>query len=299
MTKAKKRGVKVGARSRPKLTAKVRTKAASRVLDLPALRYRALLLDPCNAEMTSAAYAGIGTGQFRRYRSIWASDGASVEGTYVFQLGTNLLFNATHVAATAGTSYTFGTATAITNAIPAATNLRCLAGCVKVRYIGAEQSRAGTIGMAVVPGQYLQPGAVSFATTDLAKMPMVTRFGEIQHEVKWAPAQADEEFHLANTLEQKATCIVINYRGIPASSLQFEITACYELEATDNGVPLASNIPQSRNTLNHVLQSLGPVSSWAYNTVLAPTIKSVYNAAMSTPITGKFASAVAGGLMAL
>lgn len=268
------------------------------------MRYRALLLDPCNAEMTSSVYAGFGSGQYRRYRTILASDGASVEGTYVFQLGTNLVYNATHVAATAGTNYTFGTATTLviptsSGGITSNANIRCIAGCVKVRYTGSEQARQGTIGMAVVPGQYLAPGQVSSAVADLAKMPFVVRFGEVQHEVKWVPTQVDEEFHLANTLENKSTCIVINYRGIPASSLQFEVTGCYEMEATDSSVPLAANVPQSKNTLNHVLQSLGPVSSWAYNTLLAPTIKSVYHAAMATPATGRFASAVAGGLMAL
>lgn len=297
--KAKRAARIVGKRKQSMVRTRARAQVVSRGLDAAAQRYRALLLDPCNAEMSNSVYAGVGSGQYRRYRSILSSDGNSVEGTYVFQLGTNLVFNATHVAATAGTNFTFGTATALTPVIPTTANLRCLAGCVKVRYIGPESGRQGTIGMAVVPGQYLAPGQVSNAVTDLGKMPFVTRFGEVQHEVKWVPTQADEEFHTANTLEPKSTCIIINYRGIPAASLQFEVTACYELETVDVGVPLASAVPHSRNTLNHVLQSLGPVSSWAYNTVLAPTIKSVYNAAMAAPITGKFASAVAGGLMSL
>lgn len=250
--------------------------------------------------MTNGVYAGLGSGQYRRYRNIIQSPGASVEGTFVFQLGTGLYWEATHVAATQGTSYTFNGATTIfPGSILGTSNARCLAACVKVRYIGAEQARAGTIGMAVVSGQYLGPSQVSSAGADLAKCPFVSRFGEVQHEVKWVPTQVDEEFHPFATIEAKASTIVVNYRGIPASSLQFEVTGCYELEVTDAGVPLASHVPTSRNTLNQVLQSLGPVSSWAYNTVLAPTIKSVYHAAMSSPITGKFASAAAAGLMAL
>lgn len=269
-------------------------------LDSAAIKHRQLLFDPCNAEMTNGCLAGLGTGQYRRFRTILASDGASVEGTYVFQLGTGLVFNGTHVAATAGTSYTYGTATNIfAPQLSTATNLRCLAGCVKVRYIGAESARAGTVGMAVVPGQYNAPGLSSTAVSDLGRTPFNARFGELVHEVKFVPSQADEEFHSALSLEPKCSSIVITYRGIPASSLQFEITACYEIEDTALIAPLASHTPQSRNTLNHVLQSLGPVASWAYGHVVAPTIRSVATGLLNTPITGKYASAVAAGIMAL
>jgi hypothetical protein len=301
MVKKKLQSKKARVRPRAKI---VRTRARSSMaagqLDLAALKHRALLLDPCNAEMTNGVYAGLGTGQFRRFRAVLASDGNSVEGTYVFQLSTGLVYNGTHVAATAGTNYTYGTATALFPAYAnSAVQGRCLAGCVKVRYVGAESARSGTIGMAVVPGQYGAPGSVSTAVADLARCPFVTRFGEVIHEVKWAPSQADEEFTTAVTLEPKSSCIVINYRGIPATSLQFEVTACYELEFFDSNVPLTSVGPTSRNTLNHVLQSLGPVSSWAYSTVVAPTIKAGVQRLMATPITGKFASAVAAGLMTL
>lgn len=287
----KKKGINVSGRRRP---------ARPMFLDSAALKHRQLLLDPCNAEMSNGCLAGLGTGQYRRFRSILASDGASVEGTYVFQLGTGLVYNGTHVAGTAGTAYTFGTASNVFQPqLNTSTNLRCLAGCIKVRYLGAESARAGTIGMAVVPGQYLAPGSSSTAVGDLARTPFNARFGEVVHEVKFAPAQADEEFHNALTLEPKCTSIVITYRGIPASSLQFEITACYEIEDTTLVVPLASHTPQSRNTLNHVLQSLGPVSSWAYSHVVAPTIRSMATGLLSSPITGKYASAVAAGIMAI
>jgi len=269
-------------------------------LDSAALKHRQLLLDPCNAEMSNGCLAGLGTGQYRRYRTILAGDGQSVEGTYVFQLGTGLVFNGTHVAATAGTNYTFNTATNVfAPQLSSTTNLRCLAGCIKVRYIGAETARAGTIGMAVVPGQYQAPGGSSNAVQDLARTPFNARFGEIVHEVKFVPAQADEEFHLALALEPKATTIVVTYRGIPPGSLQFEVTGCYEIEDTALVTPLASHTPQSRNTLNHVLQSLGPVSSWAYGHVIAPTIRSMATGVLNAPITGKFASAVAAGIMGL
>lgn len=296
--KQKKKGVRVAGGQRPR----ARPRGATTGLDQAALKYRALLLDPCNAEMTNSVYSGLGSGQFRRFRAIIPSAGLSVEGTYVFQLGTNLVYNATHVAGTAGTAYTFNTAGAIVPGLTAlgdAPNFRCLAGCVKVRYTGPESGRQGTIGMAVVPAQFLAPGATSSAELDLGRMPFVSRFGEVQHEVKFVPSQVDEEFHVVNTLDPKATCIVINYRGIPASTLQFEVTTCFEIETAGSGVPLTSHVPTSRNTLNHVLQSLGPVSSWAFNTLLAPTIKSVYNAALATPAAGRFASAVAGGIMSL
>lgn len=272
-------------------------------LDAAALNHRRLLADPCNADLTAPVYPGLGTGNYRRYRTIIASEGLSVEGTYYFQLGTNTTWRASHVAATAGTNYTYSAPSNLFQASSlsgATVEARCLAGCVKVRFVGAESARSGTIGMAVLSAPLVQPGATSSALLDLQKCPFVTRFGDIMHEAKFVPTQADEEFKLLNTnINNTNAIIAVTYRGIPASSLQFEVTGCYEINSSEVDVASSSIIPRSAFTLNHVLQSLGPVSSWAYTHVVAPTIKSMAGNFTGTGIMGTTARTLAAGLMSI
>lgn len=283
------------------LRARRRMRAAFQ-LDQAALAHRRLLADPCNADLTVPVYPGLGTGQYRRYRSLIASEGLSVEGCYLFQLGTNTTWRASHVAATAGTDYTFSAAAPLfgaTSLSGGGVEARCLAGCVKVRYVGAESARQGTIGMAVLSAPNAQPSGISRATTDTQRCPFVTRFGEVMHEVKFVPTQADEEFKLVGTSTSSNSVIAIVYRGIPASSLQFEVTGCYEINSSELDVTSSSIVPKSTNTLNHVLQSLGPISQWAYSHVVAPTIRSMASNVTGTAVTGGFARALAAPILAL
>lgn len=271
-------------------------------LDQAALAHRRLLLDPCNADLTIPVYPGLGTGQYRRYRTLLASEGASVEGCYIFQLGTNTTWRGSHIAATAGADYIFnaaGNIFAATSLSGSGVETRCLAGCVKVRYVGAESARQGTIGMAVLSAPTVGPFGTSRAITDTQRCPFVTRFGEVMHEVKFVPTQADEEFKQVGTFTSSNSVIVIAYRGIPASSLQFEITGCYEINSAEVDVGSSSIVPKSTNTLNHVLQSLGPISQWAYSHVVAPTIRSIASNVTGTAVTGGFARALAAPILAL
>lgn len=274
------------AASRPQ--ARTRRPRAIRVagMDAGARAHRSLLLDPCNAPLSAPVYAGLGSGQYRRSRRVIAAEGASVEGCYVFQLGTNTFWNASHVSGTAGTNYTFSGQKEIITGLSPNNNIRVIAGCVKVRYIGAESSRAGTIGLLACPGPYYAPFGTSNAQDDITYCPVVNRTGEVQHEVKFVPNSADEQFALptvsgtqiANTADHSS--LMITYRATPATTIQLEVTVVYEVEASNNVIN--SCLPPSGMTLNQVLRSLGPVAQWAYGHVVAPTIRSMAGRASGT-----------------
>lgn len=253
-----------------------RSKTMARVgnaLDAGALAFRQLLADPCNAKFASPPYAGLGSGNFVRRRTIIAAEGASVEGTYVFQLGTGMLLKASHVAATLGNPYTFSSQ-ALFSGVSGDLEHRCLAGCVKVRYLGTESSRAGLISTLVCPTQMYAAGAQTTAVEAAAQCPFTFRVGEVAHEVKFVPNEGDENFQAFGALNKSNSTLSITYRGTPASTIIFEVTAVYEVESVaGSGVVINSVPPQSSNTLNQVLRSLGPTTSWAYTNVVVPTIK--------------------------
>lgn len=254
-------------------------------MDAGAVTHRNLLLDPCNAVLGPPVYAGLGTGQYRRLRTYITAEGQSVEGCYIFQLGTNTFWKASHVAGTQGESYTYNGGAAIFSDANLASGrqLRCIAGCVKVRYLGSESNRSGVVGMLAAPAQMLGPSQVSSATVDLTRCPVVHRTGEVQHEVKFVPNASDEMFATPTVsgvgvfATPGNSCLMVVYKGTPAATVQFEITSIYEMEeATIAGnVVVTSVTPSSSVTLNQLLRSLGPVAGWAYSSVVAPTIRAM------------------------
>lgn len=273
-------------------------------MDEGARAFRQLLVDPCNAPMASPVYSGLGTGQFRRFRTLIAAEGNSVEGTYVFQLATNTRWQGSHIAGTAGSNYTYSSGSAIfTNGdIYAQQNMRCLAGCVKVRYTGSEASRSGSIALLTSPTPLGFPGGTSSAESDMIKCPMVNRTGEVQHEVKFVPGQRDEAFTsptVGGSIQVSLThgVLAVVYRGTPAATLTFEVTGVYEMEAS--GGTITSVVPPSSVTLNQVLRSLGPITSWAYGHVVAPTLRAIAGKAQNTVYSAVSAAARTGVLMAL
>lgn len=254
-------------------------------MDAGALMHRNLLLDPCNATLGPPVYSGLGTGQYRRVRTYLSAEGSSVEGCYVFQLGSNSVWIASHVAGTAGTNYTFSAGAAIfTDAnLGAFRQMRCIAGCVKVRYLGAESNRSGSIGLLAAPALMLGPSQVSNVNADMTRCPVVHRTGEVQHEVKFVPNSSDEDFTTPTitgvqlNVTNGNSCLMAVYRGCPAQTIQFEITAIYEMEeaAAPGNTVVTSVAPASSTTLNQLLRSLGPVAGWAYSNVVAPTLRSM------------------------
>lgn len=272
-------------------------------VDAGAAMHRNLLLDPCNAPLAAPVYSGLGTGQYRRLRAVIAAEGQSVEGCYVFQLGTNTFWKGSHVAGTAGTPYTFSALPIFTDgSIASGRSVRTIAGCVKVRYVGAESARAGTVGVLAAPSAINGINGDSTAVIDITRCPNVHRTGEVQHEVKFVPNATDEQFAepTVSGVTFKPTggnsCLVAVYRAVPAASIQFEVTCVYEIEeaaSAGNGV-ITSVPPSSAITLNQLLRTLGPVTRWAYGNVIAPTLRS-----MAGPSSSTFLSSAAAASRAI
>jgi len=124
----------------------------------------------------------------------------------------------------------------------------------------------------------------------------------VLHEVKFVPGAGDELFtpNAGTSIPTQRTLgsFGVSYSTVQPGSLQFEITAILEIET---GASTLSGVvaPASKNTVNHVLQALGAPINWAYNHLVAPTIKSVASAAMQTSIGGSTASSIAMRLLTL
>lgn len=267
-------------------------------LDHGALAFRQLLLDPCNARFSSPTYSGLGSGNFVRRRVIIPAEGLSVEGTYVFQLGSGTYLKGSHVAATAGTAYTMS---AVQMWSGGNNNSRCVAGCVKVRYIGSESARAGLISTLVAPALMYNSGVSTTAVGAAGVCPMTNRTGEVMHEIKFVPNEGDEQFGVPGTLVTDKSSLMVTYRGCPAQTIVFEVTAVLEIEAVsaDGSTEQVINsvTPSSGNTLNQVLRSLGPVTNWAYTNVVAPTIRATASRLAGTGFSTSSAASL--GYMAL
>lgn len=283
MAKAKKQNKN----SKPKARGRTR-RMANDGLDQAARNYRNLLLDPCNAPMCQPTYAGSSFGNYRRFRRIITTT-TEVNGVYVFQLGTNTWCSAAN--ASASVDLTLSAAKELFEDHYGSTDdIRCVAGCVKVRYTGAESSRAGVVGL-ITGSTFCGPGRATGNTAFLqGYAPVINRLGEVQHEAKFVPNTGDQELTRATHnvaavvqpfWDDSKSTIAIVYSGIPAGTLQIEITGILEAESFAYGVS-SSIAPASRNTLNHVLSSLGSVSQWAFGHVVAPVLRATAGAAMNT-----------------
>lgn len=283
------RGIRVGKKSRPAVGArrrktpaptKVVVKAApqGKMLDASAAAWRRLLADPCGALMSAPCYSGMGTGSYVRVRQISTIGGNDTSGVVSFQFSGNSTWSfgtSTGANVTTGIrAFAFNASTIITDGVES----RCIAGCVRVRYLGSESNRSGMIGM-LTGTPAIGPNTVTSnpVSVYLSQMPLVHRTGEVVHEAKFVPTSRDELFTAQTSsnafFEPAANCITVVYTGVPAGTLQFEITAVYELDPTSTAQLKNSLPPQSTNTTNQVLASLGPVANWAYSNLGAPIIK--------------------------
>lgn len=285
----------------PKKTKAVGRRMAT-ALDAAGIAYARMLNDPCNASLVAPSYSGMGTGEYRRFRTIFNIP-VSSEGTYMFVPGANLFLAATHVPDNAGLPYTFNTNKLFySDQLSGETESRCLAACVKVRFIGTEVNRKGTIALRTNPFCWATDQQEITNSDCMVGCPVINRIGEVQHEVKFVPGTADELFtgnYGGPVVANKALgAFGFTYSDVPVGSLQVEVTAIIEVEVQKNMI--VSSVPATtRNTTNHVLSALGPTARWAYGHVVAPTLRAAAGAAMQTLSSGINSSSVGGLLLTL
>lgn len=271
-------------------------------LDAHAHAYRNLLLDPCGAQLVPSCYSGSGSGNYLRLRKYINFAAGDTAGIYFFSLGTNQYweFSATSGSSTISAATPFSSSSdifshpSLVGTVGERPNLRCIAGCVKVRYFGSESARAGVIATYTGPhlygpGDYPTPAATPMEV--MSAFPHLNRTGEVVHEVKFVPLSGDEQFDENGStahLDEK-NVIGIGASGVPATTIQMEITAIYEYEASGSaasGVVVSTLPPPSFNTLNQVLRSLGPATNWAYSNVVAPVLRATASTAVGVIKSG-------------
>lgn len=263
-------------------------------LDAGALAYRALLSDPCNAPLVGPAYSGPTTGNYRRFRKIVYINGDEVERYTAFNFKWNSMFHGGHSAGGAGGVVTLQRADIFNSGSlgGAHGDIRCLAACVKVRYIGPESSRAGTVGLHT--GEHIAKNDASGTGitigTMLQQCPHIARLGEVAHEVKWLPSAEDEDTGnpqgsaYGRQYDGSNATVVLSH--VPAGTVMMEVTAVYELENQGGDFVSTYIQPSTGNTLSQVLRSLGPVATWAYNNYALPVMKSAVTNVARTVISG-------------
>nr|APG76455.1 hypothetical protein 2 [Hubei noda-like virus 20] len=257
---------------------------AIRGLDSGALAFRNLLLDPCNAPLVGPAYDGIHSGNYRRFRRLYTIPVAEVETVFIFQPGTNTIWQGGHSTASQGNNITFTSQPAFAGSLvfDGDAEVRCLAACAKVRYTGSEMNRAGVVGLATGSFWSNTNAGVS-ASSAQTQCPIVARMGESMHEVKFCPLAGDQDKTPASHSSGATTinissakgCIMVTLRGVPAGTVQIELTAALEIDAPIGGGVTNAVEPSSATPLNTVLRSLGPVTNWAFHHIAVPALKSV------------------------
>jgi len=277
---------KTKTKSKAKKTKNVTISRVKAGLDRAAIDYAKLLVDPCNAALTTPVYAGIDSGYLMRIR-------------YRFPIGTNTYFAVNIMpnvildksamiitASTGGTGLSgFVDATNGNYAIAMdniARSYRCVAACAKVMYTGTEANRSGLIGLATSAERTLLAGVNYTPGTLMSKCPYVTRCGTEPHEVKWAPSTEDQMFiNTGDTPSGNGSAMLIVGEGTGANSITIEFTGVYEwLPSAGNGVTTTYSPPKSNNTLNDVLKALGPATNWTYTYVKDKVIQ-------ATPVVGR------------
>jgi hypothetical protein len=284
----------LGARLRGLPSAMPRQVPAGR--DPDAMRYLALLADPCNSALVPPTYAGEGSGLFVRTKNMFTV-GSSAQDC-VLQFCPSFLFyndngadggfspiewgstNTTGtpvstIYAESVSSKIFGSATGAQQGI--AGTGRCLAACVKVHYTGSELNRSGIVYAGLQNSPPLgQTGATTLSAANIGNScPQIDRLGTRVHEYRWVPSFVDESFiNLQQSTYNPASpfttasgnTLVVAAVGFPSGSIMIEVTACWEYNVNmvqGAGLVTTANVCKSPSTLNDVLRTIGDVGKFA------------------------------------
>jgi hypothetical protein len=203
--------------------------------------YRKLLLDPCNAEITTSPYGGDAGSICQRTHKIYNNTTDAylvffhpVLGTYIVD-GVGLQ----NIRPLNG-------ATQITGG-----NARAIAGCVEVMYQGAESARAGTVHCGVVPGgivwNYVSValgggGSQMDLINVAARFQNITRTPVDRCAVNWFPGDGDTDWIPPITLNSAQGGATEKYfasthfaaiyvAGAGTNNMRFSETSVYEAAA--------------------------------------------------------------------
>lgn len=273
------------------------------MLDRAAVEWAQLLMDPCNAKLAYPCYpSGSGSTVLMRLEadSIIASGATETAsfGSWIPGLGIQLQNTTPQTSDTLGSLITPGSLQPGDTFLKAsATAVRCVAACLQITYPGSESSRAGVVGIGLVPAETFAyntttaSGGSNINGTAQSQRVMcqhVERMPATVLEIKWVPGEADttsygypyptlysQQFAGRNALAWSASGFPVN------TGIRVRTVAVYEMSLTSTAasgsvqsvVPATSVTPMA--TILKALSDKDP--QWYLSTALktARTVGSI------------------------
>lgn len=241
-------------------------------LDASAIAYARLLANPCSEILAHPVYGGTEGGYLLRceaFLNIGTAAGITA-GTLQWCPGlmgpnnTEILYTQCSGPTVADTATVYSGAPGKAFLSTTASNIRCVAACMKVSYPGAELDRSGRLhfggcsGSMIDAGQVLTPDQLSSSLEHYTRTPA----GEI--EIVWKPNSADQMFtdpSVANASIEKdrKSAIAFAFAGLKSAvGLNIRFTAVYEWQPAINqglAVPNTSR-SLSNNSLDQVVNAV-------------------------------------------
>lgn len=274
----------------------------SKQLDAGALAYRRLLADPCHAPLTSIPFAGTSSGYLYRTRTTVVTNNSNVASMVTLAPGYTFITNPNAGPVRNGPIVVWGTdnvADAVTNQtglVPyvvdtspntsAATNsYRLVAGCIRVTYTGSEMAKAGLVyggltssnpwgGRGLGPYNASGQGTVSIRDYMANASQSFVRLNGT-HEVRWAPDAESLDFVGSNNGDnfqdtRSGGAVHLAVVGHPPGGvLTYEVICVWEVtpeidrsNASGGALIPTPQAPKSKNTLNHVLSTIGDIAGF-------------------------------------
>lgn len=264
------------------------------VYDVNIRQHINMIVDPCGSPLTRSAYSGQSGVLTRHTIQLNQNLGANAASAFVVSPGgfrnfaVSALTDTTSFLPAYGNSFVPG----ITYLTGIASQVRCVAACMRVHWSGTELNRAGSVAYGTVSGGQIPTAntTVSEIFTMLAKK---TRTPDGVFEVKWNPSEEDEGYAPTALATPSydfndRTMMAFAYTGPTAATFAISITCIYEwLPLLTAGQPapptVRSSTPAAVPRINNILNKMKRGAE-SFNTMAvdaATTMSSMYAAGSS------------------
>lgn len=259
----------------------VRTVRSS--LDAQAQAWAQLLNDPCGGPIVHPCYPGSDGGILMRFENSYDIGVGATEtaGVFVFTpgaIGTNGVLSTGILAGSAANSSTNLTLAGPSNVVQPgysflasnSSNVRPVAACIQMTFLGAESARSGVISYGNINGGTFlasdTPNALNASNVfeHFCRTPVDTL------EIKWRPSSYDPTFRDvstnigANELG-KLGAVGFSYNGLQtAAGMRVRMVVVYEYTPGNQVgiVNVARSRSTSNNSLDHVINYLDSTGDW-------------------------------------
>lgn len=293
---------KAGCKAPAKTRVVVRTMSRP-ALDVHAIQYAKLLMDPCNGPVVHPVYAGSEAGFLFRAESVFTL-GTAPSNTagvlhwtpgYPNNNATELVTAVSDNSNTNTTALTSGNGPGRAFLLANAYGARCVAACLRAVYPGSEANRSGRLHYGHTQASFVDAGDGITVDGVAVGVQNYTRTPPEAIEVVWRPGVADQEFNDPNApnnaiIRDRKSALTVAWAGLPAGvGMTFHLTAIYEWTPKPN-VGVATNPTgknPSRNTLDHVIDTIQDRGfKWAHQAGV--TVGSMMGTALVGAMSGMY-----------